>query len=402
MSKPIEDILPPKPEALFDRVAVILDEARGNVVRAVNTQMVLAYWLIGREIVQELQGGEERAAYGKGLVADLSRQLTQRYGKGFSVSNLWYFRQFYLAFIGRVPIPHPLGGESSSAAIPHPVGGELTGCELLYAAGRNLKLRTKSGPPSAHALPRGFSPQLSWSHYRVLMQVTNLVSRDFYEREAIAGGWDKRTLERQLHSFYYERTLKSAQPARMLAQGRRLTASVVGAVDILKNPYVLEFLGLPNMETLYESNLERAVITHLQRFLLELGNGFAFVARQKHIRIEDQDRFIDLVFYHCQLKFYLLIDLKVGKLTHGDVGQMDGYVRMFDALFTAPDDNPTIGLILCTEKSETVARYSVLNDRKQIFASKYMLSLPTEEQLRLEIERERRLIESALEERSDE
>ena len=248
----------------------------------------------------------------------------------------------------------------------------------------------------------GFSPQLTWSHYRALMQVSNLAARDFYEIEASSGGWDKRTLERQIGSFYYERTLKSAQTARMLAQGRKLAAPVVGAVDALKNPYVLEFLGLPNMETLYESNLERAVITHLQRFLLELGNGFAFVARQKHIRIEAQDRFIDLVFYHCRLKFYLLIDLKVGHLTHGDVGQMDGYVRMFDGLFTAPDDNPTIGLILCTEKSETVARYSVLNDRKQIFASKYMLSLPTEEQLRLEIERERRLIESALEDRSDE
>ena len=380
MNKPtINETLTPKPEALFGRVVSILDEARSNVVRAVNTQMVLAYWLIGREIVLELQGGEERAAYGKGLIAELSRRLTQRYGKGFSVMNLWYFRQFFLAFDGRQPIPHPLGGESSSAATPHPADGESNGRPILQS----------------------FSPQLSWSHYRVLMQVTNLAARDFYEHEAIEGGWDKRTLERQIHSFYYERTLKSTQPALMLAEGRKLTAPVVAAVDTLKNPYVLEFLSLPNMEALHESKLERAVITHLQRFLLELGNGFAFVARQKHIRIEEQDRYIDLVFYHCRLKFYLLIDLKVGKLTHGNVGQMDGYVRMYDGLFTAPDDNPTIGLILCTEKSETVARYSVLNDRKQIFASKYMLSLPTEEQLQLEIERERWLIESAREDRAN-
>jgi len=391
-----------EPDALFGRVAAILDQARGNVVRAVNTQMVLAYWLIGREIVEALQGGEERAAYGKRIVADLSRRLTQRYGKGFSVTNLWYFRQFYLAFAARVPILHPLGGESSSAEIPHPVGGGLTGSALLSPADQKLKLRTKSDPTRSNTVLQGFSPQLSWSHYRVLMQVTHLAARDFYEHEAIEGGWDKRTTERQIHSFYFERTLESTQPALMLAEGRKLTAPVVAAVDTLKNPYVLEFLGLPNMEALRESSLEQAIITHLQRFLLELGNGFAFVARQKHIRIEEQDRFLDLVFYHCRLKFYLLIDLKVGKLTHGNVGQMDGYVRMYDGLFTAPDDNPTIGLILCTEKSETVARYSVLNDRKQIFASKYMLSLPTEEQLQLEIERERLLIESAMEDGANE
>ena len=170
------------------------------------------------------------------------------------------------------------------------------------------------------------------------------------------------------------------------------------AADELKNPYVLEFLGLPEVAALQESDLERAIITHLQRFLMELGNGFAFVARQKHIRIEEQDRFIDLVFYHCRLKFYLLIDIKLGELIHADVGQMDGYVRMYDGLFAAPDDNLTIGLILCTEKNETIVRYLVLNDRKQIFASKYMLCLPTEEQLRLEVEKERRLIEAAREE----
>lgn len=361
---------PTETEALFGRVAAILDQARSNVVRAVNTQMVWAYWMIGREMVEALQGGQDRAAYGKGIVDDLSRRLTQRYGKGYSSTNLKYFRSFYQAFPDRLPIRHPVGDELTS--------------------------------PGVDPMRQGFSPQLPWSHYRALMQVTDLAARDFYEQEAMAGGWDKRTLERQIHTLYYERTLKSPQPARMLAEGRKLTAPTVAAVDALKNPYVLEFLGLPNMESLRESSLERAVITHLQRFLLELGSGFAFVARQKHIRIEEQDRFIDLVFYHCRLKFYLLIDLKVGKLTHGDVGQMDGYVRMYDGLFTAPDDNPTIGLILCTEKSETVARYSVLNDRKQIFASKYMLSLPTEEQLRLEIERERRLIESAREDSADE
>lgn len=395
-------------DALFGRVAAILDQARGNVVRAVNTQMVLAYWLIGREIVEAVQGGEARAAYGKQVIEELSTRLTQRYGQGFSPTTLQYFRKFYLAYIERnAAIPRPMGVESS-VAIGYPAKSRPLGAESSRAANHHptdeespeLALRQKSSPPGSQSLA-GFSPQLTWSHYRVLMRVDSVVARDFYEQESIAGGWDKRTLERQIHSFYYERILKSSKPKKMLAQGRALPVAALHLTDALKNPYVLEFLGLPNAAAYHESDLERAIITHLQRFLLELGSGFAFVARQKHIRIEEQDRYIDLVFYHCHLKFYLLIDLKVGELTHGNVGQMDGYVRMYDGLFTAPDDNPTIGLILCTEKNETVARYSVLNDRKQIFASKYMLSLPTEEQLRLEIERERHLIESAMEDHAN-
>jgi predicted nuclease of restriction endonuclease-like (RecB) superfamily len=278
------------------------------------------------------------------------------------------------------------------------MGTELTVDQIPSPKGRELAPPRKSHP-AGDKLPQGFSPQLSWSHYRALMRVENRAPREFYEREAIAGGWDKRTLERQIQSLYYERILKSRKPEKMLSEGRNLLVPIAPAAEELKNPYVLEFLGLPDAAAFHESDLERAIITQLQRFLLELGNGFAFVARQKHIRIEEQDRYIDLVFYHCRLKFYLLIDLKVSELTHADVGQMDGYVRMYDALFTASDDNPTIGLILCTEKNETVARYSVLNDRKQIFASKYMLCLPTEEQLRMEVEKERRLIEAAAAER---
>ena len=380
MTKPKRKIASKKPEALFGRIVSILDQARGNVVRAVNSNMVLAYWLIGREIVQELQGGAKRAKYGEKVVEDLSNRLTERYGKGFSAQTLWKFRLFYQAYSDRILILSPAGIELSATAILSPLGIELA--------------RPKKSRPVGTELPQGFSPHLSWSHYRALMRVEKIEARDFYEREAIAGGWDKRTLERQIQSLYYERMLKSRKPEKMLAEGRHLPVSGGTPIDALKNPYVLEFLGLPDAAEFHESDLERAIITHLQRFLLELGSGFAFVARQKHIRIEEQDRYIDLVFYHCRLKFYLLIDLKVGELTHADVGQMDGYVRMYDSLFTAPDDNPTIGLILCTEKTETVARYSVLNDRKQIFASKYMLFLPTEDQLRLEIEKERRLIET--------
>jgi predicted nuclease of restriction endonuclease-like (RecB) superfamily len=408
------------PAALFDRVASILEQARGNVVRAVNTQMVLAYWLIGREIVQELQGGEERAEYGKRVLEELSNRLTEHYGKGFSATNLKYFRLFYQAYPERLGIRHPSGDESSGTAIPHPLGGES---EIPSPLGRKLETDQKPCAPGVESsetsithpmgaqfaisyplefeLLQAFSPQLTWSHYRALMRVDNIEARDFYECEAIEGGWDKRTLERQIQTFYYERMLKSAKPGKMLAEGRNLPIPASSPCEVLKNPYVLEFLGLPDVADFHETDLERAIITHLQRFLLELGNGFAFVARQKQIRIGEQERYIDLVFYHCRQKFYLLIDLKVEELTHGDVGQMDGYVRMYDGLFTSPDDNPTIGLILCTEKNETVARYSVLSDRKQIFASKYMLCLPTEEQLRLEIERERRLIESNMEEQAD-
>ena len=228
------------------------------------------------------------------------------------------------------------------------------------------------------------------------MRVAKPDARDFYEREAIECCWDKRSLERQIHSQYYERMLVSQNPQQMIESARREIVPRTEGIETLKNPYVLEFLGLPEVSSLHEKQLESAIITHLQNFLLELGKGFAFVARQKRMRFEDTDLYVDLVFYNCILKCYLLIDLKIGEISHKDVGQMDGYVRMFDAQYIATDDNPTIGLILCAEKNEAVAKYSVLNDRKQIFASKYMLYLPTEKELALELERERRLIEAHL------
>jgi len=388
MNKPIDEPLNPKPEALFGRVAAILDQARGNVVRVVNTQMVLAYWLIGREIVEAVQGGEERAAYGKGIVADLSGRLTQRYGKGFSAQVLWSFRQFYLAYSDRGMILFPPGRES-----PTP--------EILFLAGRELTRPQKSYPAGSETL-QGFAPQLTWSHYRALMRVDSLVARDFYEREAIDCGWSKAQLERQIHSFYFERILSNRGTQGLLPDGReRLPGEKVHPAHLLKSPMVLEFLGLPDFQELHESKLEQAIIDNLQNFLLELGKGFSFVARQKRIRFGDDYFYIDLVFYNYVLKCFLLLDLKMGKLTHADVGQMDGYVRLYEEQFKIPGDNPTIGLLLCSDKSEAVAKYSILNESKQIFAAKYLQNLPTEEQLRLEIERERRLIESALEDRAD-
>ena len=366
--------------ALFDRIVAILEQARSNVVRAVNSNTVVAYWLIGREIVKELQKGEERAEYGKRVIENLSKRLTERYGKGFSDPNLRNFRKFYVMFQDRKPeIHYPMGSELTSERKRYPTGSELS------VPGKG---ETKDG-----LFLIGFHPNLSWSHYRALMRVDKKEAREFYETETAECGWNKRQLERQIHSLFYERLLMSKDKKRMLLEDRVEKDGVFKQVDVLKDPYVLEFLDLPDTAKFHESDLEQAIIDNLQYFLLELGKGFSFVARQKRMRFGDEDFYVDLVFYNFILKCFLLIDLKIGKLTHQDIGQMDGYVRMYEEHGKVEGDNPTIGLILCSEKNEAIARYSVLNDNKQLFASKYMLYLPTEEELKRELERERRLIE---------
>jgi len=360
---------------LMDRVVSILEQARANVVRAVNSNMVTAYWLIGREIVQELQRGEERAEYGRRVLEELSGQLTQRYGRGYSVTYLKYFRSFYQAYTDRLP------------EIRHSHCDELTipdNSSVLADLGAALE--------SKNTL-KGFSPSLSWSHYRILSKVDNPAERSFYEIEAEKSSWTLPILERHIHSFLFARLLKSRNKAGVLklASGGQV---INQPIDVIKHPYVLDFLNLPNPEELHESELEAAIIENLQPFLLELGKGFAFVARQHRVASEFQHFYIDLVFYNYLLKCFVLIDLKMGRLTHQDVGQMDMYVRMFDDLRRAEGDNPTVGLILCAEKDEIVARYSVLNESKQLFASKYMLYLPSEEELQRELARERALIET--------
>ena len=368
---------------------VILERARINVVRSVNSNMVTAYWLIGREIVQAVQGGEERAEYGKQVVEELSRRLSEKLGKGFSAPTLWNFRQFYLVFENRLEILSPVGRESADN-------------EKLFLTGSELEKSKKPGSVG-NVLPKGFSAQLSWSHYRALMRVKDEKARDFYEQEAAECGWSKVQLERQIQSSYYQRIIANRGKAGLVSAERdRLPGEPVAAVQILKSPYVLEFLGLPDTKELHESALEQAIMNNLQSFLLELGKGFSFVARQKHIRIDDDDFYVDMVFYNYLLKCFLLIDLKIGKLTHRDVGQMDGYVRLFEDRFKVLGDNPTIGLILCSDKSEAVAKYSVLSEGKQIFASKYLQFLPSEQELKLEIEQERKLIEEALGEKGGE
>ena len=358
---------------LMDRVVTILDQARNNVVRAVNSNMVIAYWLIGREIVQALQGGEERAGYGRRLLAELSEALQRRYGRGFSVTNLKYFRLFFQAYANRSPeIRHKACdelGEADQAGVLADLSAALETTEVL----------------------KGFSPNLSWSHYRSLSMLERPAERCFYEIEAERCNWSQPVLERQIHSQLFARLLKSRDKAGML-QLARDGQTVERPMDVIKHPYVLDFLDLPEAVRLHESELEAAIIEKLQPFLLELGKGFAFVARQHRVATETQHFYVDLVFYNYLLKCFLLIDLKMGRLTHQDVGQMDMYVRMFDDLRRGDGDNPTVGLILCAERDEVVARYSVLNESQQLFASKYMLYFPSEEELRAEIERERQQI----------
>ena len=364
--------------SIFDRVVSILEQARTNVVRTVNNEMVLAYWHIGREIVQAIQGGDKRAEYGKKIIKELSDKLNEKYGKGFSTTNLWYFRQFYVVYSNREPkILHKACGELISGEKLHKPCGVLDDLSLAVEKSETIQ---------------GFSSLLSWSHYRTLSKIEHKNERLFYEIEAEKEGWSVPVLERQIHSFLFTRILKSRDKEGVLElakKGQRIKTPS----DSIKDPYILDFLGLPDFKQIHESKLETAIIDNLQSFLLELGKGFAFVARQKRLQYEDGFFYIDLVFYNFILKCYLLIDLKVGKLTHQDVGQMDSYVRMFNDLFIANDDNPTIGLILCSEKNEAIAKYSVLNENKQLFASKYLTYLPSEEELQKELKRERNLIE---------
>jgi len=310
--------------------------------------MVQAYWQVGRLIVESEQGGQKRAAYGETVLDELSRRLTAEFGRGFTATNLRYMRQFYQAF----PIHHALRDE----------------------------------------LP-GLRPELSWTHYRLLLGVEDDTARDWYMREAADQNWSTRQLERQMSVLYYERLLASSKKAPVRKEATTKLATV-DPEHFIRDPYVLEFLDLKDYPALRESTVEQVIIENLQAFLLELGKGFSFVARQKRMRFDDEDFYVDLVFYNYLLKCFVLIDLKVGKLTHQDIGQMESYVRMFDAHARPKGDNPTIGLILCSRKNEAIAKYSVLSEARQIFAAKYVKILPTERELTREIERERRLVDA--------
>lgn len=316
----------------------LIADARQASCTAINTVMVQTYWLIGKRIVLEEQKGAEKAAYGDSLLKKLSVKLTSEFGNGFSYANLRNMRQFYLTYAGN---------------------------EICYT----------------------LCSKLSWSHNRLIMRVTDEEAREYYLKEAVSQQWSVRQTEREIHSFSYQ---------RLLADGKiSFTQEASGKLDVkrfVKDPYVLEFVGLPAFDKPAEKDLEKALINHMRDFLLELGKGFSFVKEQYRISTETSHFYIDLVFYNYILKCFVLIDLKSGKLSHKDVGQMDMYIRMFDDLKKTESDNPTIGILMCSEKDETVVKYSVLNNSEQIFASKYLPYLPTEEELRKELEERNRLL----------
>lgn len=359
------------PPQLYDRIREVLESARTNVARSVNTAQVVANWLVGREIVEEEQKGRQRAGYGEKLLAELSAKITAEYGPGYSVQNLEHFRDFYHTY-----------PELIATSISHAPRGELS------AGGAGVK--------KSHALrgeswePGKLNPNLSWTHYRTLLRVEKPEARAFYEIEAIKTAWSARELERQINSLLYERLALSKDKKglmRLAAKGQEIQEPA----DVFKDPVVVEFLGLPESPRLVESRLEEALIGNLQAFLLELGKGFAFVSRQERITLDGDHFYIDLVFYHTVLKCYVLIDLKTGKLTHGDLGQIQFYVNYFDRERRTEGDNPTLGLILCTDKNDAVVKYTLGPDqRRAIFASRYKLHLPTEAELKAELKRELR------------
>lgn len=326
---------------LLLQIRTLLQNARYQLQQTVNSVMVQTYWEIGKLIIEDEQNGSKRATYGTQQIRLISQQLYSEFGKGFTERNIRSMRQFYRLF----PIWHSV------------------------------------------------STKLSWTHYRTLIRIDNEKARQWYLHEAIEQNWSVRALDRQISKFYYERLLSSTNLQPVIQEAnKKIEQLQLEVKDYLRDPYILDFLNLP-YKSILESDIEQSLIENLQEFLLELGKGFAFVARQKRISTEDQDFYIDLVFYNFKLKCFLLIDLKLNKLTHQDIGQMDTYVRIYDEKHKNNNDNPTIGLILCSEKSETLAKYSVLNENKQIFASKYLPYLPSEEDLIKELAQKRASIE---------
>lgn len=339
-------------EDLFSDAKQIIDSGRNVAYQSVNVAMISTYWSLGKRIVVEEQRGEKRAKYGAKIIQQLSEELTTVYGKGFTPRALRQYRQLYLTFMDI---------EKWNACVPF----------------------------------------LTWTHLRSLLRVKNPKAREWYLQEAVSQIWSSRTLDRNISTQYYERLLMSQNKEAVESEMKIKTAPYqADKLEFIKNPVVAEFMGLSSNIDFSETELEQAIISHLQKFLMELGKGYAFVARQQHIRTELDDYYIDLVFYNYILKCFVLIDLKTTKITHQDVGQMDMYIRMYDELKRGRDDNPTLGIVLCTETDEDIAKYSILHGSEQLFASKYKLCLPSEEELRAEIEQQKRFFK--LQHRDDE
>ena len=327
---------------LVDDVCGIIETAQSAAYRLTNTTLVLRNWLLGRRIAEEELHGNDRAQYGEEVIKRLAASLTEKYGKGFNKRTLYKFLQFYNTYPNFVPTASAQSEEYD-------------------------------------IVPTVTAQCLSWSQYEILLQVQDKEARDWYEKEAYGQAWSARTLQRNISSQYYYRL-------GVEREMKELTAPYQNKLEFIKNPVIAEFLGMQEDTSYLESDLEQSIIENLQRFLMELGKGYAFVARQQHIHTDKEDYYIDLVFYNYILKCFVLIDLKTKKITHQDVGQMDMYIRMYDELKKSMDDNPTLGIVLCADTDEDIAKYSVLHENEQLFASKYKLYLPSEEELRAEIE----------------
>jgi len=349
--KDIEQINNSAIDSLYKKITNYINSAKSNIVQTIDNEQIKTYWLIGKEIVEEEQKGDKSAKYGDYIIKSLSAKLTDKYGTGFSTRTLIDIRKFYIVY------------QEVSA-----------GEEITHALRAQSELQV-------------FDARLSWTHYRLLTKVSSNEARKFYEIEASENCWSSRELERQISSLLFERLSKSKDKKGLLELAHK-GQEIKKPEDAIKDPLILEFLGIPESHQLTESKLEQALINHLQHFLLELGKGFAFIARQKRLTLEGDHFYADLVFYHVILKCYVIIDLKTQKLTHNDLGQMQLYVNYFDKEVKTDTDNPTLGLVLCTAKNDAVVKYTLGDKNNQIFTSKYQFHLPTEEELKHEIEKE--------------
>ena len=341
--------------SVFEDACNIIETAQKVAYSAVDLTLVHRNWLLGKRIADEELNGESRAEYGAEVIKKLSEDLNVQYGKGYTKTNLYNFYSFYKMY------PEIFHSESGKS---------------------NVKL--------------------SWTHYRVLLQVKDEIAREWYENEALKETWSVKTLQRNISSQYYYRILKTQDKSALETEMKELTSEYQTKLEFIKNPVIAEFLGMREDTSYLESDLEQCIIDNLQKFLMELGKGYAFVARQQHIHTEKEDYYIDLVFYNYILKCFVLIDLKTNKITHQDIGQMDMYIRMYDDLKRGEGDNPTLGIVLCADTDEDIAKYSILHGNEQLFASKYKLYLPTEEELRAEIETQKEMFSIQVENKKNE
>ena len=376
----LPDITNRPDDALYDRVAQIIEAARARVSRTVNSAMVQAYWLIGREIVEVEQAGDARAEYGKQLIVKLAGRLSMKFGKGFGPRTLRRVRQFYLTYPEGSNLPPELGGPEKRSALLSETGASEIRSALL----------TKS----SSSLVQIFPSSLGWSHYLILIRVDRPQARAFYEIEATRENWTTREMERQIASLLFERLTINKDQKEILALAKR-GQEVSSSSDVIKDPFVLEFLDLKEKPSAHEHHLEQAIIDRLEEFLLEIGKGFCFVARQKRITLEGDHFYVDLVFYNRLLRCFVLVDLKIGKLTHQDLGQIQMYVNFFDRHQRIEGEAPTVGIVLCSEKNEAMVQITLPENNAQIHTSRYQLYLPTEEQLRKELVEERERLEQA-------